>query len=109
MAGGGRLGEPEHLALEVPTGGVLLLCSDGLHSTVSPEQLAERLGRYLPAAQAGVWRPQQVAVLQQAAQAAADDLIQTAAAQGSEDDITVLLALRCGPHDDKTDARGGVK
>jgi len=94
MAGGGRLGEPESIALHVPPGGLLLLCSDGLHSAVPPVQLAQLLAQHLPP---GPWLPQQSAALRIAAQVATDNLIHTAVAQGSEDDVTALLLLHCQP------------
>lgn len=95
MVGGGRLGEPESLALTLAPGQLLVLCSDGLHSAVPLPQMAELLARHLPPSAAGPQNhPQR---LQQCMQAVADDWLQTAADQGSEDDITVLLALFCPP------------
>ncbi len=95
MAGGGRLGEPESLALALAPCHMLVLCSDGLHSAVPLPQMADLLARHLPPSAAGPQNhPQR---LQQYMQAVADDWLQTAADQGSEDDITALLALYCPP------------
>ena len=88
MAGIGRFGTPETFALAMQPGELLLLCSDGLHSVLDTAELQALFDARLPGATAAASAHTLLAL--------ADDLVQTAALRGSDDDITALLLARCG-------------
>lgn len=94
MVGVGSLGEPEWVPLALARGDLLLLASDGLHAALADGDwqavLHDRLGAATGPGATG-------AAPQHRLQALADLLIQTAIQRGSEDDITVLAVMRCGP------------
>lgn len=88
MVGCGSLGEPEWVQVALGPGDLLLLASDGLHAVLLPQDWATVLQRHLGA---GTTAPAA------ALKALANDLLQTAVARGSDDDITVLAVLRSAP------------
>lgn len=90
MAGNGNLGRLEWAELAVPSGGGLLLCSDGLHGVVPDTELAACL-QTLPPGPAGE------AVLA----ALCQTLIDLAQVLGGDDDVSLLLAQH---HDFQGDA-----
>lgn len=89
MAGVGRVGTPDLLPLALQPGQLLLLCSDGVHAALDSVALQALLQQRLPPpGQAGA--PSSAGLLL----ALANDLVQTAAMRGSDDDITALVLLR---------------
>lgn len=79
MVGTGYMGEPELIEVHVASGQTLLLCSDGLHRSLSPDQMGRILGQA---------KDLSTAVYQ---------LARDACLRGSTDDISVLLAQRIAP------------
>lgn len=74
MVGTGYMGEPELVPLQLAAGHTLVLCSDGLHRGLEPEPMAALLHDCADL-ELAAWR-----------------LAAAARQNGSEDDITVLLA-----------------
>ncbi len=74
MVGTGHMGTPEIVPLHLPAGHTLLLCSDGLHKGLAPQDIAAIL------------------LAQPNLELAAHHLAEAARQHGSQDDITVLLA-----------------
>ena len=79
MVGTGYMGEPELVPLQLPAGQTLVLCSDGLHRGLGPEMMAALL-HDCEDLELAAWR-----------------LAAAARHNGSEDDITVLLAQAAAP------------
>ncbi|MDZ7812188.1 MAG: SpoIIE family protein phosphatase [Ideonella sp.] len=79
-----RLGEPEWVHLALGPQELLILASDGLHASLSAEHWHNRLNWHLDDL------PLDAARLKELAR----DLVSTAHAQGSEDDITVLVVAQ---------------
>ncbi len=103
MVGCANLGEPEWLDVDLASGDLLLLASDGLHAVLSPTDWSSLLHHHL--GHAGPPRSTRDADHSMAGlQSLVGDLLQTALRRGSEDDITVLAARR-GAADD-TQAKG---
>ena len=90
MVGTGFAGEPEVLPLQLAPGDTLLLCSDGLHRGLTARQMA--------------------ALLRQGGSldACALRLAQLARHEGSDDDITVLLARAVAARAAHTPLAGGL-
>lgn len=74
MVGTCHMGTPEIVPLNLPAGHTLLLCSDGLHRGLAPQDIAAIL------------------LAQPNLEVAAHQLAEAARQQGSQDDISVLLA-----------------
>ncbi len=92
MVGCGSLGEPEAVPVHLCRSQLLLLTSDGLHSAVLPADWSRALHQHL--GHPDEWPSISGETLVARLEALINDLIQTAALRGSEDDITLLIALR---------------
>lgn len=87
MVGNGNMGRLEWVRANVPPKGGVLLCSDGLHAVVSDNMLNDWLVEVLHPAGHQSIDPAQWSQF-------CERLIDEAQAQGSDDDVALLLAVR---------------
>lgn len=92
MLGVGALGKPEVLPIQVPLGAGLILCSDGLHDVMPAQAWSQALSplHALPPCTNTTQTGQALNQLQ----ALAVQLVRSAQARGSDDDVSVIIARR---------------